>query len=503
MKKLIIIFAALIGWTNIVAQDDSYQNKLNGVEQYLDTLIKEWNIPGIAIGIVHKDTLLFARGFGYRDLDKKLPVNSKTIFPIASNTKLFTSIAAGMLQESGKLKLDDPVRNYLPELVFSNDELNGKATLRDMLSHRTGLPRYDGIWVNTPFSRKELVGKVVYMKPNQGFRDGYQYNNMMYAAAGLAMEKASGMEWEDLTRQMIFKPLGMNSSGFTNAEAQKAGNFALSYFTPAGSKEILVRNFEAQSYALGPAGTIKSNVEDMSKWMVALLNNGKYKGQQIIPLNAIKQTLVPKSIGATDLPYEELSHPVYGLGRQMLMYKGIQVVAHTGSIDDFYSNLIFLPHQNLAIFMVNNYSEAGGMRSTMALPIIDRLLNLPLTDWNARWKKEYQENLSRGLARRDSLAATQLPNTAPSHPLTDFTGTYSNPMYGDMTIELTNGQLQFSFRSQHSVLHHFHYDQFTTKEERGDVPNFRLLFMTNAMGEIDRFSCSPYGDPVAEFVKRK
>ena len=147
------------------SQSNPFQKKFSLVDRYIDSLMKDWNIPGLAIGIVYKDQLIYGKGFGYRDVENKLPVTTATIFPIASNTKLFTATAACMLTEQGKLNLDKPVRNYMPSLNFSNDELNAKVTLRDMLSHRTGLPRYDGIWVASPFTRKQTVEKVAFMKP--------------------------------------------------------------------------------------------------------------------------------------------------------------------------------------------------------------------------------------------------------------------------------------------------------------------------------------------------
>ncbi len=192
MKKAILLiaflFIAAFGYT----QANPFQKKFPLLDRYIDSFMKDWNIPGLALGIVYKDQLIYAKGYGYRDLNNKLPVDAKTLFPIASNTKLFTATAACMLAEEGKLNLDKPVRNFMPLLNFSNDELNAKVTLRDMLSHRTGLPRYDGIWVASPFTRKETIDKVAHMKSVLGFREGYIYNNMMFAAAGAVMETVTG-----------------------------------------------------------------------------------------------------------------------------------------------------------------------------------------------------------------------------------------------------------------------------------------------------------------------
>lgn len=502
MRIRILLFAFLLIAVNTYSQNP-FQKKFPLVDRYIDSLLKDWNVPGLALGIVYKDQLIYSKGYGYRDLEKKLPVDAKTIFPIASNTKLFTATAAVMLQEEGKLNLDKPVRTYMPSLNFYNDELNTKVTLRDMLSHRTGLPRYDGIWVASPFSRKETINKVALMKPQLGFREGYIYNNMMFASAGAVMETVTGMPWEDIIRTKLFQPLQMRSTYFTDEDAMRTNNYSLAYFEPDSTRKLLPEKYIAQSLALGPAGTIKSNVEDMSHWMIAQLNGGKYNGQQVIPENVIKQTLVPNTIADRQGKWDELSNSLYGLGRTIQTYKGYKIATHTGSIDGFYSNLTFIPRQQLAVFMVHNGSPGGSIRGMMAFPVIDRLLGLDYTPWSERYKKDYLEAKTMEKKFKDSVNATQVKNTTPSHALNAYTGTYTNPMYGDITIELQNGQLALLFRKQISTLYHFHYDQFITKEENNDMPDFRLNFLTNSKGDIDRLTTNPFGDPEAEFERKK
>ncbi len=485
------------------AQTNPFQKRFPIVDRFIDSLMKDWNIPGLALGIVYKDQLIYAKGYGYRDLENKLPVLATTLFPIASNTKLFTATAACMFAGEGKLSLDKPVRTYMPSLNFNNDELNAKVTLRDMLSHRTGLPRYDGIWAGSPVTRKEIVARVAQMKPQLGFREGYIYNNMMFAAAGTVMETVSGMSWEEILEKKIFQPLDMKATCFTNEDMMKAGNFAYSYFEPDSSRKLQRITYVAQSTGLGPAGTIKSNIEDMGHWMIAQLNSGKYKGQQAIPDTAIKQTLVPNNIGDKEGKWDELSNALYCLGRMVQTYKGYKIAMHTGSIDGYYSNLTFLPSENLAVFMVHNSSPGGSTRSMMALPVLDRLLNLSLTPWSERYMKDYLKSKADAKNHKDSVNATQVKNTNLSHSLQDYTGKYSNAIYGDLVIGIKDNQLDLSFRNQQSLLHHFHYDQFRTDEELTGKPSFRVHFLTNNKGEIDRFSMLPFGDPLAEFVKTK
>ena len=502
MRTRILVFAFLFIATTSFGQTNPFQKKFPLIDKYIDSLLKDWNVPGLALAIVYKDQLIYGKGYGYRDVAKKLPVDTRTMFPIASNTKLFTATAALMLQEEGKLNLDKPVRNYMPSLNFYNDELNTKVTLRDMLSHRTGLPRYDGIWVASPFTRKETISKVAFMKPQLGFREGYIYNNMMFASVGAVMETVTGKAWEEIIREKIFRPLKMQSTCFTDEEMIKTNNYSLSYFEPDSTTRLLPETYMAQSEALGPAGTIKSNMEEMSHWMIAQLNNGKYNGQQAISSTAIQQTLVPNNIADKQGRWDELSNSLYGLGRTIQTYKGYKIATHTGSIDGFYSNLTFVPGQQLAVFMVHNGSPGGSLRSVMAFPVIDRLLSLDYTPWSERYKKDYLEAKAQEKKFKDSVGGTQVKNTVPSHAVNAYTGTYTNPIYGDIIIDLQNGQLVFLFRKQRSLLYHFHYDQFITKEENSDAPDFRLNFLTNSKGDIDKFTTSPFGDPVAEFVKK-
>ncbi|MGZ8538634.1 MAG: serine hydrolase domain-containing protein, partial [Flavisolibacter sp.] len=170
----------------------NFQKSFPAIDRYVDSLMKDWNLPGMALAIVYKDQLIYSKGYGFRDLEQKLPVQTNTLFPIASNSKLFTATLAAMLAVAGKMNLDKPVRSYLPSLNFYSDDLNARVTMRDMLSHRTGLPRYDFIWVGNEGSRKDAVSKVAYMKPQLGLREGYIYNNMMYATAGLVIETVTG-----------------------------------------------------------------------------------------------------------------------------------------------------------------------------------------------------------------------------------------------------------------------------------------------------------------------
>jgi len=221
------VLFALVG--NAAAQSINVAEKLEGFDAYMAKTLKDWNAPGVGVGIVVNDKLVFAKGYGYRDYEKKLPFTPRTMSPIASNTKLFTAIAAGMLVEEGKLTWDKPVRDSVPTIRFYNDQLNNSVTLRDMLSHRTGITRHDTIWYKSDFSRKELFEKLVYMEPEQPMRETFLYNNLMFAAVGYLIELQSGKTWEQFVRERIFDPLQMNSTGYSIADMLKQPEFGVGF----------------------------------------------------------------------------------------------------------------------------------------------------------------------------------------------------------------------------------------------------------------------------------
>lgn len=500
-KRLLVVLSVLFLFGETKAQSNPFAKKLVKVDDYIDSLMKNWNVPGMAIAIVYKDQLIYGRGYGYRDRDKKLPMEVNTLFPIASNTKLFTATLACLLQQKSILNIDQPVTKYTTSIQFYNDELNAKVTTRDLLSHRTGIGRFDGIWGNSDFTREELVWKTRWMRPVLGFRESYNYNNIMFTTAGYLMERLTGESWETLTRKMILDPLGMKSTCFTFEEMKKQGNYSLSYYEIDSTKKLAPKSYVAISDALGPAGTIKSNIEDMSKWMIAQLNKGLINGKRVFDSTIILQTLVPNAIADKEGRWPEQSNSLYCLGRTIQTYKGLKIASHTGSIDGFYSNLSFVPEKQLAVFAVLNQTEAGSLRPIMNLPIIDILLDQPYTPWLDRARKDYIASKTAEKKFEDSVEATRVFNTQPSHSLSAYVGEYNNPIYGKINIKLAEGKLSLLFRKQESALHHFHYDLFVTKEDKNDLPNFRLKFLTNDKGEIDQIICAPLGDPEVSFKR--
>ena len=254
--------------------------RLDGFDAYMQKVLKDWNVPGIGVAVVAKDKVVLARGYGYRDYGKKLPFTTKTVVPIASNTKLFTATAVGLLVEDGKLGWDQPLRRYVPSVQFYNDELNAAVTIRDMLAHRTGITRHDSIWYKSDFTRQELFERLKYLEPSQPMRQTFLYNNMMYAGAGRVVELLSGKSWEDYVSERILRPLGMTSTVFSIEDLQKQPEHGVPYTERRDSFELYRIPYYSEAAGMGPAGNMNSNLEDMSRWVIAQLSGGMVDGKR-------------------------------------------------------------------------------------------------------------------------------------------------------------------------------------------------------------------------------
>jgi CubicO group peptidase (beta-lactamase class C family) len=320
IRLSVLLSVALLSATPLLrARQPSIDARLQDFDAYMAQVLKDWNVPGIGVGIVVKDTLVFAKGYGYRDYGKKLPFTPTTTQPIASNTKLFTAVAAGLLVDEGKLDWDKPIRDYVPSIKFYNDDLDRTITIRDMLAHRTGITRHDLIWFKSDFSQKDLYNRLRYLEPSQPPRSVFLYNNMMYAGAGYAIELLSGKTWENFVRDRILTPLGMTSTTFTIDEMLKTAEPGVAFTERRDTPELYQIPYYSEAIGVAPAGAMNSNIVDMSKWLIALMNSGKVNGKQVLAASALKQTLAPAiALPNTNLEvrgWGELLNAAYGMGR--------------------------------------------------------------------------------------------------------------------------------------------------------------------------------------------
>lgn len=479
-------------------------NQLTGFDQYMEKTLKDWNTPGACVGIVKNDKLIFAKGYGYRDYGKKLPVTPNTLYQIASNTKLFTAATVGFLVEDGKLDWDKPVKKYVPSIQFFNDDLNNSITIRDMLSHRTGISRHDLIWYKSDFSRKELFDRLKYLEPSQPLRQGFLYNNMMYAASGYVVELLSGKTWENFLKENILNPLEMRSTVFSIAGMKKQPD----YFVPFNEKRDTNTLYQIPWYeetgGLGPAGALISNVNDMSHWLIALMNNGNYKGKQIIPPSVLKATMepaTPQINSALAKGYKEILNPVYGMGRGFTSYRGHLIVSHGGDLPGIHSQISMIPQDSFGVIVFVIGDQSAPLYNIISFNLFERLLGLDQTPWSERQLKERDAGKKADKAGRQKVGGDRVIGTKPSHVLADYVGEYENPAYGIIKItKKDTGGLQFALHRISMPLSHIHYDRFDTPndEENG---LFSLNFSINPQGDIDKLVTS-IDEGEAAFIRK-
>ena len=471
------------------AQDQAIAQKLKGLDAYMMKVLKDWNAPAVGVGVVVGDKLVWAKGYGYRDYEKKLPFTPTTLCQIASNTKLFTAVAAGMLVDEGKLTWDKPVRDSVPSIRYYNDDLNRTVTLRDMLAHRTGITRHDSIWFQSSDTRKQLFDKVRYLEPQEPLRQTFLYNNLMYAAAGYIIELQSGKVWEDFVRERIFGPLDMKSTVYSIADMQKQPDFGVPFTERRDTFEIYKIPYYEDIGGVAPCGAIVSNIQDMSHWLIALMNDGKYQGRQVLPPDVLKATLEPAialpNTAAEVRGYWEVLNSAYGMGRWTASYRGHLLAYHGGDLPGFHSQVSFMPRERIGVLVFVIGDHCASLYNTISYNVYERLLGMDQTPWSERILEIRLKGKKAGIEARSKAGADRVPNTKPSHPLTDFVGAYEHPAYGVLKIGLKNDQLQFEFHKLQWPLSHVHYDRFDTPDDER-FGKFALNFSTNPQGDIDK-----------------
>lgn len=485
------ILSLLFTSSIVVAQQkdqDIVEARLKGFDSYMEQVMKDWNAPGIGVGIVMGDKLVFAKGYGFRDYGKKLPYTITTTQPIASNSKLFTAVAIGLLVEDGKLRWDEPIKQFVPTIRFYNDELDRSVTIRDMLSHRSGVTRHDSIWYKSTFTRRELWDRLRYLEPTVPIRTKFLYNNLMYTAAGQVIEELSGKTWEQFVQQRIFDPLSMSRSTLTIEDNIKGPEPAVPYSERRDSTELYKQPYYTAEVAIAPAGAINSNVQDLSRWVIALLNKGKVDGKQVIPEAVLRETMAP-SLGLPNSALEsrgwgENLNSYYGMGRTISSYRGHLLAVHGGDLPGFHSQISIMPNDSIGVIVLVIGDHVAPMYNGLTYNIYERLLGLSLTPWSERLNEIRLKNKAAGTKARASADVGRVPGTKPSHPLDDYVGEFVHPAYGVVTVARGDKELSFDFHGIKMPLSHFHYDRFDTPDDEEDG-KFSLNFRTNPMGEIE------------------
>ncbi len=457
---------------------------LDGFDKWIDEAREAWKVPGCSVAIVQHGKLIFAKGFGLRDVDAKTPATADTLFAIGSSTKAFTTFVIGTLVDEGKLDWDKPVRTWLPEFAMHDPFASERMTPRDLVTHKSGLPRHDLLWYNSKLTRAEMVARLPYLPESKDFRTEFQYNNLMLMTSGFLAERVTGKSWEQLVKARIFDPLGMKRSNFSVQDSKKDADFAEPY-------EILDDKLHHMKFRditnIGPAGAINSSANEMAKWLELQLGDGKFGGKPLIQKSTLDDIHTPRmNLGAPSPETPEVVPVGYALAWFVDDYRGHLRVHHGGNIDGFSALVALLPQDDLGFVVLTNMNAAA-LPNLIVEHATDRLVKLEPKDWNKL-----------ALARRDAGKATgkeaeakkkgeRKLGTSPSHPLADYAGEYEHPGYGVIKVALVGDKLKLEYNDIPGPLEHWHYDVFNVTRDESDhtFEDTKIQFTTGMDGEIE------------------
>lgn len=477
-------------------------------DAYVARTLQEFEVPGVAVAVVKDGRVLLSKGYGVRKLGDPTPVDERTLFGIASNSKAFTAAALAMLVDEGKLNWDDPVTKHLPAFQMYDPYVTREMTVRDLLVHRSGLGLGAGDLLYFPhstYTSAEILQRLRYIKPARSFRSGYAYDNILYLAAGEVIRAASGKSWAEFVRTRIFAPLGMSASNTSVNDFRPGDNIAMPH-APAEGKLRIVALTDLDNNA--PAGAINSNVAEMARWVILQLEGGALPGGTTRLFSARQsremwspQTIIPISDPAKPLAALKPNFSAYGLGWNLADYRGRKIVSHTGGLSGMVSKVTLVPEEKLGLIILTN-QEAGGAFQAINYRLLDSFLGAPQTDWIAAYSQVLKNARANAAEVEKRFQTARNANSKPSLPLPKYAATYRDPWYGDVTITWENEKLVMRFSHSPALagpLEHYQYDTFIARwQDRALGADAFVTFALKPDGTIDQVKMQPVS-PLTDF----
>ncbi|HEV8449140.1 MAG TPA: serine hydrolase [Gemmatimonadaceae bacterium] len=450
-------------------------------DRYVAQAAKDWKVPALAIAVVKDDSLVFAKGYGVLEVGKNQAANEHTRFAIGSTTKAMTSASLAMLVDDGKIHWDDHVTDYIPELQLSDPYATRELTIRDLLTHRTGLPGTDLFWARWHYSLPEIIHGLRYIKPESSFRSNWSYQNVMYALSGTIVERASGMSWEAFVRSRIFGPLGMNETEALVSEIAGKPNVSVPHYAINDTIRVVPMR---STDAIAPAGSVWSSVSDMSKWMRFILDSGRVGDKRLIKASTFSELITPQiQAPMEEYPALQLSKPdffSYGFGWFIQNYAGQQVWMHTGSIDGQCAIIGLMPNERLGVYVLENLDHAE-LRHALMYRAFDLYNGGPSRDWSADVSALFAR-MRQGAVR--ATQASQRVERPASVPIEKYAGTFVDSAYGTVTVTASNGTLRARVVTDPEAdLDHLDVDSFRT-HAANPRDQIALTFTPDGIGGI-------------------
>jgi len=506
-RRLAIAFVAVIFARSAGAQATTPAAAPTDLDAYVASAMRTFDVPGIAVAIVKDGKVVLAKGYGVRKLGDPTPVDEFTMFGIGSNTKAFTTAALATLIDEGKLSWDDPVHQRLPDFVMYDPYVSHEMTIRDLLTHRSGMGLGEGdllLWPQSTYTRNEIIHKLRFMKPASSFRSHFAYDNVLYMTAGQIIPAVTGIPWDDYIRQHIFAPLGMNHSNVSYA-AYKAGDDIASPHSRVDGR-LQVIPFGALDN-VGPAASINSCAADMARWVQVQLNRGKFVDRDARLFSEARsqemwtaQIILPIENRPPPLARLKANFSDYALGWSLRDYHGRKLVGHTGDVAGFVSRVMLVPEENLGVVVLTSAEEDGAFDSIL-YHVLDYYFQLPPTDWIAAYRsvKDTEEKDAAEIMRKAEGA--RAANSKPSLPLEKYAGIYRDAWYRPITIRSENGGLVITFDHTPRMigdLQHWQYDTFKAHWRDRTIEDAFVTFSLKPDGSIESAKMAAVS-PLADF----
>ena len=466
----------------------------------VERVMKEFDVPGIAIAVVKDGKVVTAEGFGVRKRGEAAKVDGKTIFEIASNSKAFTAAALGMLVDQGKLSWDDPVIKHLPDFRMYDAYVTAEMTVRDLLTHRSGLGLGAGDllwWPTTTFSTDEIIHNLRYVKPATSFRSAYAYDNLLYIVAGKIIAAKSGKSWGETMHEWILKPVGMANTTTSLEESAKFANVSAPH-SKINGKAVPVKPMPVAN-AVGAVG-INTSAEDIARWMRVLLDSGKVSTDKRLWSDKQAREMwtaqTPMTINQPRPPLAATkpNFYAYGLGFQLRDYQGKLVAMHGGALQGFYTRVLLVPEAKLGIAIFTN-AESGPSLNALQYRLLDQHLGVAPTDWIGRIADIDKEMQAKEAARVKGEAASRAAQSKPSLALASYEGDYEDAWYGKVNIKRVNDKLVMSFTRTPDLtgeMEHFQHDTFIVRwKERNFNADAYVTFSLDHDGSVERVRMKP------------
>ncbi|MEN8251886.1 MAG: serine hydrolase [Bacteroidota bacterium] len=480
MRISIVLTTTLFLSLNLHAQ--KWQKQVKILDKYIENAIEQWEAPGLAVAVVKDGEIVFTKGYGTRTIGKNEPVDEHTLFVCASTTKAFTAAALAILADEGKINWDDKVINHLPELQLYDPYITREITIRDLLTHRTGLGNTDYLWSMMNISGDSALYKIREAEPSYSLRSGFIYQNLMYLAAGKVVEKAGNQSWEDMLISNIYKPLDMNETYAYYKRVKDNPNIANAHYK-IDDKIITTEQLVADE--IGPAGSMWSSISDMATWIKFLLDNGIYNGDTLISSKNFNELFKPQQIIPPNqfYPSQRITKPnwtTYGLGWFQHDYKGRIVNFHTGSLPGMVAIAGLMPEENIGVYVFSNLDHVE-IRHAIMYTTFDLFMDNKITyDWSTELKKLYNE------LRPDEEEPEKVENAPATIALDSLIGEYFHEHYGTISISKSGDAILFDLNNTiKGTLEHWHYNTYQITFDKEWYGAGMAIFRMNSEAKID------------------